>query len=235
MAAKQPSWISNQNDFSFFLIYKSPRYSLSSFQSIGLSVQEKTSKIDFQDGDCSSHIGFPIRTILAISDLQVSQIFPTKFQVDWHFGSAKDVQNGFSRWRLWRPSWISNSNNFSYFGSENHSDTSNQVSSLLVSVHEQYIFSRWQLWRPSWISNQNNFSYMYFWSTNCPDTSYKFCFNWPFSSGEVQNRFSRWPPWWPSKISDLNDFIYFWYTSCPDTSYQVLSPLAFQFRRSSSK
>ena len=45
------------------LIYKSPRYFLSRFESIGISVQEKF-KIDFQDGDCGGHLGFPIRTIL---------------------------------------------------------------------------------------------------------------------------------------------------------------------------
>ena len=32
------------------LIYKSPRYFLRSFESIGLSVQEKKHKVDFQDG-----------------------------------------------------------------------------------------------------------------------------------------------------------------------------------------
>ena len=49
--------------FMLFLIYKSPRYVLASFESIGLSVREKKRKIDFQDG---GHLGFPIGTILAI-------------------------------------------------------------------------------------------------------------------------------------------------------------------------
>ena len=35
---------------SAILIYKSPRYLLPSFESFGLSVQEKKLKIDFQDG-----------------------------------------------------------------------------------------------------------------------------------------------------------------------------------------
>ena len=47
----QPSWISDQNDFSYFFINKSPLYSLSNFKSMGLSIQEKF-KIDFQDGNC---------------------------------------------------------------------------------------------------------------------------------------------------------------------------------------
>ena len=36
-------------------------------------------KIDFQDGDHGSHLGFPIGTILAIFDLQVTPMLPTKF------------------------------------------------------------------------------------------------------------------------------------------------------------
>ena len=49
-----------------------------SLESIGLSVQEKKLNIDFQDG---GHLGFLIRTILAIFDLQVTLMLPTKFRV----------------------------------------------------------------------------------------------------------------------------------------------------------
>ena len=45
------------------LIYKLSRYFPSSFESIGFSVQEKKSKIDFQDGGHSGHLGFSIGTI----------------------------------------------------------------------------------------------------------------------------------------------------------------------------
>ena len=65
--------------FYLFLIYKLPRCFLPSFESIGLSVQEKKQKIDFQGG----HLGFSIRRILAIFDLQVTPMLPTKFQVNW--------------------------------------------------------------------------------------------------------------------------------------------------------
>ena len=41
-------------------------------ESIGLSVQEKKRKIDFQDGGHGGHLGFPIGTILATFDLQVT-------------------------------------------------------------------------------------------------------------------------------------------------------------------
>ena len=55
-------------------------------ESIGLSVQEKKRKIDFQDGGHGGHLGFPIGTILAIFDLQVTLMFPIKYRVNWPMG-----------------------------------------------------------------------------------------------------------------------------------------------------
>ena len=54
---------------------------LPSFKSIGLSVQEKKRKIDFHSGQ----LGFPIRTILAFLDPQVTPMLPTEFQVNMPF------------------------------------------------------------------------------------------------------------------------------------------------------
>ena len=45
--------------------------------------------------------------ILAIFDL-----LPSKFGVNWPFGSGEEAKNRFSRW--W-PSWISDRNDFSIF------------------------------------------------------------------------------------------------------------------------
>ena len=72
MATMQLSWISNWNHFSYFLIYKLPGYFLPSFKSISLSVEKKF-KIDLQGGSCGSHLGFLIRTILAIFDFKQPQ------------------------------------------------------------------------------------------------------------------------------------------------------------------
>ena len=83
--------------FYLFLMYKSPPYFLSSLESIGISVQEKKFKIYFQDDSHGGHFGFQTGTILAIFDLQVTQIFPTKFLVSWLFGSGEEIQNIFSR------------------------------------------------------------------------------------------------------------------------------------------
>ena len=90
------------------LDFRSPMLPSKFVESIGLSVQEKR-KIDFQDG---GHLGFSIGTILAIFDLQVTPMLPSKFGVNWPFGSGEEAKNRFSRWR---PSWISDRHNFSYF------------------------------------------------------------------------------------------------------------------------
>ena len=43
--------------------------------------------------------------ILAIFDLQVTQMLPTKFRVNWPFGSGEEAINRFSRWLPWHLSW----------------------------------------------------------------------------------------------------------------------------------
>ena len=125
----RPSWISDRHDFSYFFIHKTPRCFLASLESIGLSVQEKKRKIDFQDG---GHAGFPIGMILAIFDLQVTLMLPSKFRFKWPFSSGEEAKNRFSRWRPWRPSWTSDRHDFSYFWSTIHPDASYQVSSQLA-------------------------------------------------------------------------------------------------------
>ena len=78
--------------FYLLLIYKSPWYFLSSFQSTGLSVQKKF-EIDFQDGNCGNHTGFPIRTNWAIF---LSASHPdTSYQVSRKlvFQLKEEVQN----------------------------------------------------------------------------------------------------------------------------------------------
>ena len=72
----------------------------------------------------SSHLGFLIDTYL-----QVTLVLPIKFGVNCPFGSGEEAKNRFSRWR---PSWISDRNDFSYFWSTSHSDASYQVSSQLA-------------------------------------------------------------------------------------------------------
>ena len=127
-------------------------------------------KLDFQDG---VHLGFPIGTIIAIFDLQVTLMLLTKFRVNLLLGLGEEAKNRFSRWLSWRPSWISDWHNFRYFWST-------RVILMLPSKfgvnwpfgsgeEAKNRFSRWLPWRPSWISNRHDFSY--FWSISHPNAS----------------------------------------------------------------
>ena len=75
---------------------------------------QEMQKLDFQDSHHGGYIRFPIGMILDIF-IYITPMLPTKFQINWPFGSGEEAKNIFSRWRPLRPSWISNRNNFSYF------------------------------------------------------------------------------------------------------------------------
>ena len=92
-------------------LYRSSDYQ-TSFESIGLSFQEKKFNIDFQD---DGHLGFPIRMILTTSDLQVTLILPMKFNSIGLLFQDEKVQNRFSTWLLRQPSWISNQSDLAIF------------------------------------------------------------------------------------------------------------------------
>ena len=102
-----------------------------SIESIGLSVHEKKFKKDFQDDRHGFHLVYPIRTILANLDQQVTLILPTKLPVNWMFG-LEEVQNRFSRWPSWRPSWMSDRNDFRYVWFTSYPNSSYQVGSQLA-------------------------------------------------------------------------------------------------------
>ena len=99
-----PSWISDQNDFSYFFIYKLPRCFLLSFKSIGLLFWRRKQKQIFKmatTDDDGRHSGFLTGTILAIFDQPVTLMLPAKFQVNWLFSSGEKVKNRFSRRQAW--------------------------------------------------------------------------------------------------------------------------------------
>ena len=128
----RPFWIYNRHYSSYFWSTSHLNASYQAFKSTGLSVQLKKRKIDFQDDGHGGHLGFPIGTILAIFDLQVTLMLSTKFQVNWLLGLGEEVKNRFSRRPPWWPSWIYYQHNFSYFLSTSKPNASNQVSSQLV-------------------------------------------------------------------------------------------------------
>ena len=191
--------------FMLLFIYKSPRFFLPSFMSIVLSVQKW--KIDFQDG---GHLGFPIRTTLAIYDLQVTPMLPTKFQVSWPPGSA-EAKHWFSRWPPFSIGMI-----WTIFDLQvtQMLPTKFQVNWPFSSGEEvKNRFSRWPPWQSSRICEQNNCSY--FWSTSHPCASYQVSCQLAFWSGEeAKKRLSRLGhlgfPMGPSWISVRNDFSFFY-------------------------
>ena len=97
---------------------------------------------------------FWIRITLAIFDLQVTSILPTKFGVNWIFGSGEEIQNTFS---TWRPPLISDQNNFIraifYL----------QVAPILPAIWPfasgNEVQSRFSRIRPCWTSDWKDFSY----------------------------------------------------------------------------
>ena len=119
----------------------------------------KKQKIDFPDG---RHLGFPIRTILAIFDLQeLIPMLPPKFHVNWPFGSGErkrkiDFQDGHHGGHLGLQIGMI----LAIFLSTNHLDASYQVPRQLAFQFrrrsDKQIFKMPTI---SWISDWNNFSY----------------------------------------------------------------------------
>ena len=142
--------------FQLFLIYKSPQCFLPGLESIGFWVQEKKRKIDFQDGCHGGHLGFPIGMILAIFDLQVTPMLPSKFGLSVQEKKQKiDFQDGHHGGHLGFPICMI----LAIFDL--------QVTPMLPSKfvvnwpfgsgeEEKNKFARW---RPSWISHRHDFSY----------------------------------------------------------------------------
>ena len=118
----RPSWIYDR----LLLIYKSPWCFLPRLESIGLSVQEKKRKNRFsrwrpwRPSWISDRHDFSYFWSTSHPDAS----FPSKFGVNWPFGSGEEAKNRFSRWQPWWPSRISDQHDFSYFWSKSHPDAS---------------------------------------------------------------------------------------------------------------
>ena len=215
--------------FKLILIYKSSRCFLPSFKSIGLLVQEKKWKIDFQDGGYCGHLGFPIGKILAIFGLQVTWMFPTK-------SIGLSVQE-----RKWKIDF------------KNGGQLGFSMGKILASFDLQVIPMLLTKFQVNWLRFRRRKNRFFQDGLSCcchlefpirPILAIfdlqvtlmlptKFQVKWSFCSGEVKNRFSRWLPSW---ISHGEGFSYFWSTNLPPNAfYQVSSQLAFRFRRRSKK
>ena len=144
----------------------------------------------------AGHLGLPISMVLAIFDLQITLVLPTKFGVSWPFGSGEEAKNRFSRWRPWWPPWISDWNDFSDFWSISPPYASYQVSSQLalgLGEEAKNRFSRWLPWRPFFTSSpepKGQLTQNLLWSirVTCRSKIAKIV--------PIEN--PRWPPWPPS-------------------------------------
>ena len=152
MDAMAAIWDFLSQQFELFFIFKSPRCFLPSFESIGLSVQKKKGKIDFQDGH---HLGFLIGTILAIlissSHLDASYQFSNQLALWFRKISEKksfkmaailDFQS--KQFKLFLDLQVTPM-----------LPTKFQVKWPFSSGEAKNRFSRWLSWRPSWISDRD--------------------------------------------------------------------------------
>ena len=111
--------------------------------------------MDFQDGNCGSHLGFPTETVLATFDLQVTPMFPTKFQVNWPLGSGEeaiDFQDGHHLRFLIRTI-------LAIFNLQVTPKLPTYVQVNWPFGSGREVKNRFSRWPPSWISDWNNLSY----------------------------------------------------------------------------
>ena len=101
--------------------------------------------------------------ILAIFDLHVTPMLPSKFGVNWPFGSREEVKNRFSR-------WLPHGSHLGFPIGTILAIFDLQVTPMLPTMFgvnwllgsgedAKNRSSRWLPWQPSWISDRHNFSY----------------------------------------------------------------------------
>ena len=100
--------------------------------------------------------------ILAIFDLQVTQMLPTKFRVNWPFGSGEEAKNRFSDGCHGAHLGFPIGTILAIFDLQVTPmlPTKFGVNWLLgLGIEAKNRFSRWLPWRLSWISDRHEFSY----------------------------------------------------------------------------
>ena len=101
----------------------------SGFNLIWLSVQEEMSFEEFQNGRHAGQHGYRNRTSLAIWNFLDAQMLPKKYLLNpTNPRSGADIDWRFYRWVPWRPSWISERNDFGNQESPCRPNASHQVS-----------------------------------------------------------------------------------------------------------
>ena len=106
----------------------------------------ESAKNRFEDGGHGSHLGFPIKMVLAIFDLQVTSMLPTKFQVKLAFQLRRRSEKQIFKRAAIAAILISDQNYFSYIWSTSHPDASYQI--LELGRYHRCIGTSWYFcWR----------------------------------------------------------------------------------------
>ena len=133
-----------------------------SFSLIRLTVPEQTSFQDFQAGHHGDNLGYRNGTNLAILNLHVTTMPPTKVGLNPTYRLGADMVWRFSKWPQLGPSWISERNDFSNSESLHCSKASHQVSAQSSLQFGRRcclkIFKTANMARPSWMSERSDFS-----------------------------------------------------------------------------
>ena len=90
-----PSWISDQNDLSYFYLLVTPM--------LPIKFQDNWSFVSEEEEARHSFSRWPPSWIFHRNNysyfyLQVDAMLPTKFHVNWPFGSVEEAESRFSRW-----------------------------------------------------------------------------------------------------------------------------------------
>ena len=144
------------------------------------------------------------KMILAILNLHVTVMPPTKFLLNPTYHTEADVVWRFSWWPPWQPSWISEQNNFNNSKSLCCFHASYQVSAQSNSQFgRRYRLKGFKMATAAAILEILAILNLYV-SPMLPIRSQ--LTPTYHSEADVAWRFSRWLPWWPSWISKWNDF-----------------------------
>ena len=107
------------------------------------------------------HRRYRNKLFLAILNLHINPMPPTKFWLNPTYHSGVDVVWRFSRWPSWGPSQILDQNYVSNSDSLCHSDASNQVwAQSALRFGRRCLLKNFKMapWLPSWMSEWNEFS-----------------------------------------------------------------------------
>ena len=162
--------------------------------------------IDDQDGCWGGHRGYRNKMFLAILNLHVVPMPPTKFWLNLTCHSGADEVWRFSRWPPWGASQIiSDQNDFS-----NSESLCSSYASYQVWAQSRLCFGRCYLKNKMAITmaslDVGIEQIKHFWISISPVPPTNFSLIWLTVTADFFSRFSSWPAWRSSWILEWNEF-----------------------------